>query len=150
MSDIEKTMNVSSEATSTIEALRNQEQKKRESRKHLFQPGQSGNPTGRRKGSKNKVTLLKEAVLMDAEDLVLRKFKDIVEKTIELAENGDSTCLKILWDRVLPKDIDKQSKRDDKMNITINIEGLQVKQTNDIDMDVVEDAIYDEIEHGKS
>jgi len=145
MSDIEKTMNVSSEAISTIEALRNQEQKKQKKRSHLFKPGQCANPNGRPKGSKNKVTLLKEAVLMDAEDLVLRKFKDIVEKTIELAEEGDSTCLKILWDRVLPKDIDRQSKKDDKMNITINIEGLQVKQTNDIDMDEISDAVYEEV-----
>jgi hypothetical protein len=128
----------------TIEALKEKEQQKPKSKKHLFKKGEVANPNGRPRGSKNKVTLLKEAVLMEAEDLVLRKFKDIVEKTIELAENGDSTCMKIIWDRVLPKDIDKQSKKDDKMNITINIEGLQVRQVNDIDAkDIVDGELIE-------
>lgn len=146
MNDIEK---IGSES-SVIEALRLQEEAKQEKEKNLWKPGQSGNPAGKPRGAKNKHTLLKEAVLYDAQDLVLRKFKTVVEKTIELAEEGDSTCLKILWDRVLPKDIDRQTKHDDKMNITINIEGLQVKQTNDIDMDIVEAEIIEEIEHSGS
>ena len=131
----------------TLQALRKKEKKTA----HLWKKGTSGNPnkpTGRPVGSKNKHTLLKEAILMDAEDFVLRKFKNIVETTCRLAEAGDSTCLKILWDRVLPKDIDKQSKSDDKMNITINIDGLKVKQVNDIDADVVEAEILEHIDSG--
>ena len=69
---------------------------------HVWAKGESGNPAGRPKGSKNKVTLLREAVLADCQEQLLEHFPSIVEKTIELAEKGDPTCLKLLWDRTVP------------------------------------------------
>ncbi len=60
------------------------------------------NKGGRPKGSKNSLTLLQEAAKNGIMTDVLKRFQPIVDKTIELAEDGDSTCLKILWDRVLP------------------------------------------------
>ena len=60
------------------------------------------NKGGRPKGSKNTLTLLQEAAKNGIMTDVLNRFQPIVNKTIELAEEGDSTCLKILWDRVLP------------------------------------------------
>lgn len=60
-----------------------------------FQKGQSGNPRGRARGSRNKATLLIEQLLGDAT-------KDITEKAIELAKAGDSTALRLCMDRIVP------------------------------------------------
>jgi Family of unknown function (DUF5681) len=60
-----------------------------------FQPGQSGNPGGRPKGSRNKTTLAIEALLDDEAETITRK-------VIELAKAGDSFALRLLFDRLLP------------------------------------------------
>ena len=147
------TETTTTESSATIEALaeqakeeRLQELKESTSKKHLFQPGQSGNPAGRKKGSKNKHTLLKEAVQRNAEEMVLRKFKQIVDTTIELAENGDATALKIIWDRFLPKDAEKKS-TDDKLKVEINIGRLGPAQ--DADINAIEAEVIEVVEDGR-
>jgi hypothetical protein len=60
-----------------------------------FKPGQSGNPKGRVKGSRNQMTLAMEA-LLDGESEALTR------KAIELALGGDITALRLCLDRVLP------------------------------------------------
>jgi hypothetical protein len=52
---------------------------------------------GRRPGSRNKSTLLAEALLRGEE-------VELVRKAIELAKGGDAQMLKFLLDRILPKD----------------------------------------------
>jgi hypothetical protein len=140
-------------SSATIEALakqaeeeRLQELKESTSKAHLFQPGKSGNPAGRKKGSKNKHTLLKEAVQRNAEEMVLRKFKQIVDTTIQLAEDGDATALKIIWDRFLPKDADKKS-TDEKLKVEINIGRLGPAQ--DSDLEAIEAEVVEVVEDGR-
>lgn len=60
-----------------------------------FKPGQSGNPSGRPKGARNKTTLAVEK-LLDGEA------KTITKKCIEFAKKGDITCMRIVLDRVAP------------------------------------------------
>ena len=60
-----------------------------------WKPGQSGNPAGRKKGSKNRATLLAEAMLAD-------KTGAIVEKTIGEALAGDKAALRACFNRVAP------------------------------------------------
>ena len=60
-----------------------------------FQPGQSGNPKGRPKGSRHRITLL-------AEQMVDGAAPEIVGKVIEFAKQGDPTACKLLLDRILP------------------------------------------------
>lgn len=60
-----------------------------------FRPGQSGNPGGKSKGTRNVATRLLEA-LMEAEA------EEIGRKTIELAKAGDSRALKACLDRLAP------------------------------------------------
>ncbi len=60
-----------------------------------FQTGQSGNPQGRPRGSRNRSTLAAEA-LLDGEAEVLTR------KVIELAKDGDRTALRLCFDRLLP------------------------------------------------
>lgn len=59
-----------------------------------FQPGSSGNPRGRARGSRNKATLLREQ--LD------RRGKSLLVKLIALAESGDVDALKFLIGRLLP------------------------------------------------
>ena len=101
---------------------------KRKLRSSSFKPGNKMSKGGTRRGTKNKSTLLKEAVLAEAEDLILKNVNKIVRKTIQLADEGDTTCLKILWDRIIPiKKSDESDSREDKLNITISIEGMETK-----------------------
>ena len=103
-----------------------------------LQKGQKLPGAGRPVGSKNKVTLLKEAFLQQAEEKV------IVNTTIKLANEGDTTCLKILWDRVLPakRAIDDDNGKADKLNVTINISGMETKGVQDVQ--IIEGEIIDE------
>ena len=117
----------------TVQALREQEEKRN---RHKFKKGEIGNPNGRPKGSKNKVTLLKEAILQNAEEKVLQEFMGIVNTTIKLANEGDTTCLKILWDRIIPskRAVDITHKGDDKLNVVINISGMETKGVKDVEI----------------
>ena len=65
-------------------------------RGRLFQPGQSGNPAGRRRGSRNKATLA-AASLLDGEALGLTR------KAVEAALAGDMLAMKLCLERVLPR-----------------------------------------------
>jgi hypothetical protein len=64
-------------------------------RRPLFQPGQSGNPAGRRRGSRNKATLA-AATLLDGEALGLTC------RAVEAALAGDMLAMKLCLERVLP------------------------------------------------
>jgi hypothetical protein len=59
-------------------------------------PFEKGNG-GRRPGSRNRTTLVAEALLKGEE-------VELVRKAIELAKAGDTQMLKFLLDRILPKD----------------------------------------------
>jgi len=65
-----------------------------------FKPGQSGNPSGKPKGARNKVTRAIEA-LLEGEGEAL------TAKAIELAKNGDITALRLCIDRLIPSRKDR-------------------------------------------
>ena len=60
-----------------------------------FSPGVSGNPSGRKAGSRNRATLIAQA-LMDGETEALTR------KIIEMALAGDTACLKVCIERLIP------------------------------------------------
>ena len=60
-----------------------------------FELGQSGNPAGKARGTRNKVTLAIEA-LLDGEAEALTR------KAIELAKAGDIAALRLCMDRLAP------------------------------------------------
>jgi|SRR5689334_18056290 uncharacterized protein DUF5681 len=67
----------------------------KEQRGRPFQPGQSGNPRGRPKGSRNRVTLAMEA-------LIDGRSEEIVTKAIEKALESDASMLGALVRRLVP------------------------------------------------
>lgn len=60
-----------------------------------FQPGQSGNPDGRPKGSRNKTTLA-------LENLLDGQAEALTQKAIELALDGKMDALRLCLDRLIP------------------------------------------------
>ncbi len=60
-----------------------------------FKPGESGNPTGKPPGAKNKATRMAQSLLDGEEEALVRK-------VIELAKGGDLQALKVCLDRLIP------------------------------------------------
>jgi Family of unknown function (DUF5681) len=60
-----------------------------------FQPGQSGNPAGKRQGTRHRATMLAEC-LIDGEA------EAIVRTVIEKAKQGDVIALRLCLDRIVP------------------------------------------------
>ena len=60
-----------------------------------FEPGQSGNPSGRPKGARNKATTAVEALLDNEAEALTRK-------VIELALAGNMAAIRLCFERLLP------------------------------------------------
>jgi hypothetical protein len=60
-----------------------------------FKHGQSGNPDGRPKGSRNKTTLAVEAMLAGEHEAITRK-------AIEKAKAGDMAAIRLCMERIAP------------------------------------------------
>jgi hypothetical protein len=60
-----------------------------------FKKGQSGNPNGKPRGSRNATTILFDELLKD-------NAQDLIEKAIEMAKGGDGPALRLCIDRLAP------------------------------------------------
>ena len=60
-----------------------------------YKPGQSGNPTGRPKGARNKATVAAETLLEGEAETITRK-------CIDLALEGDLVALRLCLSRIVP------------------------------------------------
>jgi len=60
-----------------------------------FKSGQSGNPGGRKKGSRNKATVA-------AQTLIEEDAENITRKCVEMALEGDITAIKLIMERLIP------------------------------------------------
>ena len=67
-----------------------------------FQKGRSGNPSGRPKGSRNRTTLLAEQIFDERLFGKQGKADAIIAKAIEMAESGDTACIRLCLDRIAP------------------------------------------------
>ena len=75
--------------SATVESLRTSEGR--------YSPGQSGNPAGRPKGSRNKATLVAEALLDEATG-------PVVANAVETALAGDGLMLRTVFQAICKKD----------------------------------------------
>src|SRR5439155_15586125 len=62
-----------------------------------FPKGRSGNPAGRRLGSRNQSTMVARTLLTGEAEALTRK-------AVELALTGDPTALRLCLERILPRD----------------------------------------------
>ena len=65
---------------------------------HKFQPGRSGNPAGRPRGSKSKATQLVERLVAGH----MQDVKDILAVTVEKARQGESWAVREILARLWP------------------------------------------------
>ena len=66
-----------------------------QNKEHLWKKGESGNPAGKKPGTRHKATLAVER-LLDGEG------EELTRKAIELAKDGDLTALKLCLERICP------------------------------------------------
>ena len=87
-----------------------------------FVKGQSGNPLGRPKGSKNKITLMKLALEGELRTQLKPHMTDILSMAINMAKNGDSSMIKLLLDKTVPttKASDDEAPSKEKVQIYID------------------------------
>jgi hypothetical protein len=65
-----------------------------------FQPGQSGNPAGRPPGALNKKTLAAQALLEE-------RAEEIITNLMDRAMEGHGTAMRLCFDRLVPKGLDR-------------------------------------------
>jgi hypothetical protein len=86
-------------------------------------------PAGRKPGSKNKLTLLREAVLNKQEEVILNELPKIVAVVCKKAAEGDLTAAKLILERIIPvrKQSDDVSGPKGPPTINIVVEGTTTK-----------------------
>ncbi|MEF8718237.1 MAG: DUF5681 domain-containing protein [Candidatus Accumulibacter necessarius] len=60
-----------------------------------WKPGQSGNPKGRPRGSRNRVTLVALAAMEEGADAIARK-------VVDMAKEGDMSAARLVLERLVP------------------------------------------------
>lgn len=60
-----------------------------------FRKGASGNPTGRKPGTRCRATVL-------AEQLIEGQAEEVVQKCLQMALEGDSTAMRLVMERLVP------------------------------------------------
>lgn len=90
--------------------------------KGRFKPGQSGNPEGRPKGSKNQITVLKESMeLLLREEASPEDLRSVMREALNLAKQGDRSMIKLILELHMSKGVtDIGGKATEKVEITIN------------------------------
>jgi hypothetical protein len=87
-----------------------------------FEPGVSGNPNGRPKGSKNKITALKEnAELLLREASTEQDLKEVYQMALTLAKAGDRSMIKLVLELNMSKGTSQDTSTGaEKVQININ------------------------------
>lgn len=90
-----------------------------------FQKGKSGNPGGRPKGSKNKATLLREAMQKKADVMLSKELPQVLRAVVTAAKAGDMSAAKMILDRTIPtKRADDGNDTEGNKQIQITIQNL--------------------------
>jgi len=105
-----------------------------------------GSKRGRPKGSRNKKTILQEAIRTQSEELILKHLPEIIIATVEEAKKGNMQAVKLLLDRVIPpkRAVEFSTKDEDGLKVNIVVESLVTHETKEIEEE--EDAEFEEIE----
>lgn len=89
---------------------------------HAFKPGQSGNPGGRPKGSRNKMTILREDAERDLLEGIRLDMSEVVQTAIRKAKEGDNQMITLLVNKFISNRVQEDdAKAEGFGGITINI-----------------------------
>lgn len=93
-----------------------------------FPKGTSGNPLGRAKGTKNRITLARLMLEEQLRETLTKAGPKLIKKAIRMALNGDEKVLRVLLDKMLatPKGDDSEGAADRDVKVIIqNLTGPQ-------------------------
>lgn len=88
--------------------------------KGRFEKGKSGNALGRPKGSKNKITLIKQSLELQLREQAAPDIGEVLAKAFELALEGDAQMIKMLVELHMSKGTNEDGKASEKVAIQIN------------------------------
>lgn len=96
-----------------------------------FVEGQSGNPKGRPKGSKNKITLLKLAAEEAFRGRNEEQIDAVLDMIVQQALEGDKASQKLIWDSTVSKSqIAEDKAAGAKQTITVHRMNVNKKEDN--------------------
>ena len=98
---------------------------------NLVKGGKSLNPSGRPKGSKNKLTQMQNELVELFAGEMTKEFKAVIKTVILEAKSGDMAAARLLLDRAIParKAVEHYG-ANDSGGIIINISGLEADALN--------------------
>lgn len=116
-----------------------------------WKKGISGNPQGKKPGTKNKLTLYREAVLMKQEKKMLQEFPEIIGVLMQKAKDGDMTAMKLYLERVMAaKRVAEENEEKGNQQINIVIQGAKASKIMGKTIEAEFEALEDEeIEEGE-
>ena len=85
-----------------------------------FMKGVSGNAAGRPKGSKNQITLLKQALELQLREQAEPEMAEVLQTAIALAKEGNVAMIKLLLEMHMSKGSSDEAKASEKVAIQIN------------------------------
>ena len=99
---------------------------------NLWQPGQSGNPLGRPKGSKGRITAQKLQIEEALRDQLNMEMPEILLKAIEMAKDGDRAMIKLLVEMTMSKPQATEDADEGKSGVKVTIRNLTLEQKKEV------------------
>lgn len=120
----ESSENSSSKLSEIVNSSELQTSEKRSTKPQLWRQGQSGNPAGRPKGTKNQITILKEALELRLRNKAAYKIEKVLDKAVELALAGDRLMIKLLLELHMSKAAHTEDTTGGKSQVAVVIQNL--------------------------
>ena len=105
---------------------------------HLWKKGQSGNPSGKAKGTKNKITVLKlelEAAVRD--NIKSTDIKKVLNKMVKMALEGNVGAGKLILDKFITNATESDAPAIDGGTFVFQVKNLTLK-TDDPEQNIID------------
>lgn len=114
-----------------------------------FVKGQSGNPLGRPKGSKNKISEIKLLTEQAVRSGRLEDMISVCEQIIAQAMDGDSRSQKMVWDAMISKASSVEDKAaGTKQQIEIGVMNVERPRATPIEGEIIDVETHEENDNG--